>query len=97
MSTTSMNIRTDIEIKKQAEEFFSEFGLNMTTAVNMFLRQVVRTQSIPLDLSLKPTVIGQSEGKYIHKGERKKDLNDLIGKINFLDNYDYIKLREDRQ
>ena len=54
MATTSMNIRTDVEIKKQAEELFAIFGLNMTTAVNMFLRQSVRKQAIPLDLSLQP-------------------------------------------
>jgi len=74
MSTTSMNIRTDVEIKRQAEELFSELGLNMTTAVNMFLRQVVRNQAIPLELSLKPTVIGVSEEHFVHQGEGKKDL-----------------------
>ena len=52
MILTGIRARTDTEIKKQAEELFSELGLNMTTAVNMFLRQVVRNQAIPLELSL---------------------------------------------
>jgi len=94
MSTVSMNIRTDVEIKKQAEAFFAEFGLNMTTAVNMFLRQVVRTKSIPLNLSLNPESIGSSEGKFVHKGEGNKNINDLAGKIHFIDNYDHKALRE---
>ena len=38
MATTNLNIRTDKAIKDQAEEIFNELGLNMTTAVNMFLR-----------------------------------------------------------
>lgn len=38
MSATNLNIRTDKEIKNQAEEIFNELGLNMTTAINMFLR-----------------------------------------------------------
>lgn len=53
MPDTSMNIRTDSTIKKQAEMIFAEFGLNMTTAVNMFLRQTIREQGIPFNLTLK--------------------------------------------
>ena len=53
MASTSMSIRTDSEIKKQAEELFVEFGLNMTTAVNMFLRQAIREQSIPFGITLQ--------------------------------------------
>ena len=94
MSTTSMNIRTDSEIKRQAEELFSEFGLNMTTAVNMFLRQVVRNQAIPLELSLKLKVSGISEGHFVHKGEGKKNILDLIGNIEFAEGYDHKALRE---
>ena len=52
MSNTNMNIRMDSEVKKQAEALFAEFGLNMTTAVNMFLRQAVRERAIPFDLTL---------------------------------------------
>ena len=40
MATTNLNIRIDKAIKDQAEEIFNELGLNMTTAVNMFLRTV---------------------------------------------------------
>ena len=42
MATTNLNIRTDKAIKDQAEEIFNELGLNMTTAVNMFLRTAIR-------------------------------------------------------
>jgi len=52
MSNSNMNIRMDSEVKKQAEALFAEFGLNMTTAVNMFLRQAVRERAIPFDLTL---------------------------------------------
>ena len=53
MSSTNMNIRMDTGIKKQAEQLFEQFGLNMTTAVNMFLRQSVRQQAIPFALKLE--------------------------------------------
>ena len=52
MSATNLNIRTDKEIKNQAEEIFNELGLNMTTAINMFLRTAVREYGIPFELKL---------------------------------------------
>lgn len=52
MATTNLNIRTDNGIKDQAEEIFAELGLNMTTAVNMFLRTAIREHGIPFELKL---------------------------------------------
>ena len=52
MATTNLNIRTEKDIKDQAEEIFNELGLNMTTAVNIFLRTVIRKHGIPFDLKL---------------------------------------------
>ena len=37
MSTTTMTIRTDKEVKFQAQQIFSELGMDMTTAINVFL------------------------------------------------------------
>lgn len=52
MVTTNLNIRTDKAIKDQAEQIFNELGLNMTTAINMFLRTTIREQGIPFELKL---------------------------------------------
>ena len=51
MMTTikNINIRTDKEVEIATENIFREFGLNMTTAVNMFLRQAIRENGIPFD------------------------------------------------
>jgi DNA-damage-inducible protein J len=49
---TNINIRTESEIKSQAQILFAKLGLDMTTAINMFLRQAVRQQALPLDLCL---------------------------------------------
>lgn len=51
MATVNMSIRMDTELKKQAEAMFSDMGLNMTTAMNMFLRQVVRQGRIPFEIA----------------------------------------------
>ena len=52
MAPTNLNIRTDKDIKDQAEEIFNELGLNMTTAINMFLRTAIREHGIPFELKL---------------------------------------------
>ena len=59
MATTNLNIRIDKAIKDQAEEIFNELGLNMTTAVNMFLRTAIRERGIPFELKLEVPMILQ--------------------------------------
>ena len=50
MANTSMNIRMDADVKRQAQQIFSDMGMDTTTAINIFLRQVIRTHSIPFDI-----------------------------------------------
>ena len=52
MANTSMNIRMDSEVKKQAEALFAEIGMNMTTAINIFLKQSIRENGIPFELKI---------------------------------------------
>ncbi len=47
MSKVSANISIDAEVKKQAQELFAQLGMDLSTAVNIFLRQSIRSQSIP--------------------------------------------------
>jgi DNA-damage-inducible protein J len=52
MATTNLNIRIDADLKKQAEDIFNELGLNMSTALTVFLRQTIRSNGIPFDMKL---------------------------------------------
>lgn len=52
-NTINVNIRVDEDLKKQTEILLTEMGLNMTTAVNMFLRQVLRTGGIPFEITTR--------------------------------------------
>ena len=47
MAAISTNIKIDPVLKKESQALFESFGLNLSTAVNMFLRQAVREQAIP--------------------------------------------------
>lgn len=49
-ATATINVRTDPKTKKEAEKLFSDFGLSMTSAVNVFLKQVVREKRIPFEI-----------------------------------------------
>jgi DNA-damage-inducible protein J len=48
--TTNLNIRIEKDLKDRAEAFFSDLGMNMTTAVNIFLRQSLRQGKIPFEI-----------------------------------------------
>ena len=67
MGVTNINIRTDSEVKAQAQDVLSKLGLDLTTAVNLFLRQVICKQSVSFDVSVaslkKKAKLGGWEGK----------------------------------
>lgn len=54
MPVANINIRVDNDIKKEAQNVFSSLGLDMTTAINIFLRQAIRSHSIPFPVSGEP-------------------------------------------
>lgn len=68
MATTNLNIRTEKDIKEKSEHIFAELGLNMTTAVNMFLRASIRENGIPFDLKID--VPNKTTASAIEEGHR---------------------------
>lgn len=52
-NTTNLNIRVDEELKRKAEAIFAELGLNVSTAINIFLRYSVRYGGIPFELRIE--------------------------------------------
>lgn len=52
MSTVNLNIRTEKEIKANAEKIFEALGLNMSSAINIFLRQVIQENGLPFEVKL---------------------------------------------
>lgn len=92
--TTSVNLRIDRELKAQAEALFSELGMNMTTAINVFLKQAVKEQGIPFLISAAPlqNTIPAYTGKadhyrdhdqYIAEALRSADLKVAEGKMKY--------------
>lgn len=79
MATTSVTIRMDENLKKQAEILFEEMGLNMTTAITMFAKAVVRQNKIPFEISADPFY---SESNLTHLRKAIADLDAGKGKIH---------------
>ena len=78
--STNVSIRIDTQLKKQAEELFTDLGMNMTTAMTMFLRQAVRNQGIPFEITRIPnteTAAAMLEAKKIAHDPGIKGYTDL--------------------
>ena len=70
MSLSNINVRVDSGLKDQAQQTFSALGMDMTTAINIFLRQTIRVKGIPFPIivdSIEPVAkkpkLGGWEGK----------------------------------
>ena len=82
MSTqTNLNIRTDAEVKAAAEQLFDALGLNMSTAVNIFLRQAIRQGGLPfevkLDIPNETTAAAIAEGRALMRDRNAKGYTDM--------------------
>lgn len=51
MSTTTISVRLDKSTKTNAEKLFEELGLNMSTAITLFIKQSLRERSIPFSIT----------------------------------------------
>ena len=47
---TNVTIRMDEGLKQQSEALFAEMGLNMTTAITLFVKTAVRENRIPFEI-----------------------------------------------
>lgn len=47
---TTLQVRMDAKLKKEASKVFKAMGLDLSTGVKLFLTQVVRTKSIPFEI-----------------------------------------------
>ena len=81
MSAVNINIRTDAETKKEAEALFNELGLNMTTAINVFLRKSIQYRGIPFEVRSEmpnaTTLAAIEEGKAILKDPNRKGYDSI--------------------
>ena len=81
MASTNFSVRMDSEIKKQCEALYGELGMNLTTAINVFLRQSLRAGGFPFEVRLdqpnKETIAARLEAERIAKDPSIKHYSDV--------------------
>lgn len=80
-TTTNITVRMDSDIKKQCEAIYGELGINLTTAINVFLRQSLRAGGFPFDVRLdqpnKETMAAMLEAERIARDPPVKRYSDV--------------------
>ena len=80
-TTTNFSVRMDSDIKKQCEAIYGELGINLTTAINVFLRQSLRVGGFPFDVRIeqpnKETMAAMLEAERIARDPSVKHYSDV--------------------
>jgi addiction module antitoxin, relB/dinJ family len=80
-TTTNFSVRMDSDIKKECEALYGELGINLTTAINVFLRQSLRAGGFPFDVRLeqpnKETIVALLEAERISRDPSVKRYSDV--------------------
>ena len=79
---TTINVRTSAETKKAAEELFEDFGLSMTSAINVFLKQVIRERRIPFEIGYETP--NELTAKVLKETEEGKNLSPVYHSVSEL-------------
>ena len=53
MGTLNLSVRVDANDKKSFEQFCNKVGMNVSTAINMFIKAVLREQKLPFEVCSK--------------------------------------------
>ena len=93
MSQATFSVRMDDSLKSQFETLCNDFGMNMSTAINVFARAVVRERRIPFDIVSSEsditrqkalqafTAIREQSAKNFPEGLSLEEINDEISKV----------------
>jgi DNA-damage-inducible protein J len=69
-TSTTVQIRIDSETKAQAQKVFSDMGIDMSSAIKLFLRNVIITESIPLELRSEKGMLAERKCELLKEAAR---------------------------
>lgn len=96
MAQATFSVRMDEALKEQFDSLCTEFGMNMTTAINVFARAVVRERRIPFDIiSPEPEItrekamqaflaLREESAKNYPDGMSLDEINEEIRKVRYV-------------
>jgi DNA-damage-inducible protein J len=56
-----LNVNLDADLKVKAAQTLNEMGMDMTTAITIYLKQIVRSQSIPFNITANKYYLNTEE------------------------------------
>ncbi|MCL2364885.1 MAG: type II toxin-antitoxin system RelB/DinJ family antitoxin [Defluviitaleaceae bacterium] len=75
MSTANINVRTDASLKMNAQKVLESIGLDLSTAVNLFLRQTVKVNDLPFTIGTQQPQRLSRRGVWKGKYELPEDFD----------------------
>lgn len=79
----NINIRIDDELKEESKEILDSLGVDLTSGIKIFLKQVVLSNGIPFELTLnKPDIIYALEDIQSGRIESFDSVSDLMKELN---------------
>lgn len=88
MNTTVINIRTQVNVKKAAQQVAEDLGMNLSVLINGFLKHLIKTKTINLVDSEEPSqylIDSLKEAEEDIKAGRVISFEDGSGAIKYLD------------
>lgn len=77
--TTTVSFRTDREVKEEAKQLYESMGMDLSTALNVFLRQSILENGMPFKITReKPENIEARHQAAMHEGKTFTNVNDLM-------------------
>lgn len=87
-ASTNLTIRMDSALKKEADALFSDLGMNLSTAFNVFVRQAIRVQGLPFEVTRevpnRETLEAMREAECISRDPKVKGFKDMKGLLKDL-------------
>ena len=72
MAQATFSVRMDEDLKRQFDSLCVEFGMNATTAFNVFARAVVREKRIPFDIHAANGAVTRADGRKAFRALRQQ-------------------------
>ena len=79
MATVNTSIKIDEKTKKEAQKLFKDLGLNLSTAINIFLKQAIREKGIPFYINSLP-----ENSELAQAFEEAKQIKKILQIINLI-------------
>ena len=75
LATTRISVNVDEDVKQKAQRILNEIGMDMTTAIELLLRTIVREEKIPFELSTHKAYREEAHRQFIRTALEKSKLD----------------------